>query len=72
MKYFEYNEPVPGMTADGTPITCAQTIRVSHADAVCIQRFTVVQRQCRQNKLNEDHLAMDFACVHWADEKEDI
>ena len=60
-----YDEPVPGLDADGKEVTCNRQVVMSEEDAIAHQRYVASKHPKKRVLTDEEHLA-DFIVVHWA------
>lgn len=69
MKCVEWDEPFPGLNADGQEVTVNQRISMTAEDAIKAMR-KVYQKHGKGCRMSDEHLLNEFITVHWAEVKE--
>lgn len=67
MKYLVWEEPVPGIREDGSPITCTRRVYVTEHDAACLSRAMYHSDNREWGGLSHEHLIIDAIVENWAD-----
>ncbi|MGL5936228.1 MAG: hypothetical protein ACRCZI_11480 [Cetobacterium sp.] len=67
MTYYEYDEPVPGVDAEGQAVTCTRTVRMSELDIINSMRAYLKERYPEYlPQATDEVLLNDFIVAHWA------
>lgn len=63
-KWIVWEEPVPGLNAEGVEVTCTQQVRMTKEDVICVMRHIFAKRKIVN--MNEELMVLEFMVVHYA------